>query len=42
MATAEQDAREEALAAVAMECDDGVDVIQEALELSRVGWIDVV
>ena len=41
MATAEQDAREETLAAVAVERDDGVDVIQEALELSRVGWIDV-
>ena len=39
---AEKDAREEALAAIAMECDDRVHMPKEARELFRMCWVDVV
>ena len=40
--SAEKDAREEALAAIAMECDDRVHMPKEARELFRMCWVDVV
>ena len=39
---AKKDAREEALAAIAVECDDRVYMPEEARELFRMRWVDVV
>lgn len=39
---AKKDAREESFAAIAVECDDRVDMSKEARELFRMCWVDVV